>query len=103
MTLRPEAGMTAPADPPTPARDHRGSPLPTRAMIATRFMELRRRRGLMITLILVTIGIPTVFLGARLLLHALAPKTYGPLADTTSTPGYRLESSIPSASSSPRP
>ncbi|MDQ1732011.1 MAG: hypothetical protein QOK10_2170 [Pseudonocardiales bacterium] len=78
MTLRPEAGMTAPADPPTPARDHRGSPLPTRAMIATRFMELRRRRGLMITLILVTIGIPTVFLGARLLLHALAPKTYGP-------------------------
>jgi hypothetical protein len=47
-------------------------------MIATRFMELRRRRGLMITLILVTIGIPTVFLAIRLLLHALAPKTYGP-------------------------
>ena len=47
-------------------------------MIATRFMELRRRRGLMITLILVTIGIPTVFLAIRLLLHAFAPKTYGP-------------------------
>ena len=47
-------------------------------MIATRFMELRKRRGLMITLILVTIGIPTVFLVARLLLHAVAPKTYGP-------------------------
>ncbi len=47
-------------------------------MIATRFMELRRRRGLMTTLALVTIGIPTVFLAIRLLLHALAPKTYGP-------------------------
>ena len=47
-------------------------------MIATRFMELRKRRGLMITLVLVTIGIPTVFLAIRLLLHAVAPKTYGP-------------------------
>ena len=47
-------------------------------MIATRFMELRKRRGLMITLVLVTIGIPTVFLAVRLLLHAIAPKTYGP-------------------------
>jgi len=47
-------------------------------MITTRFMELRKRRGLMITLILVTIGIPTIFLAIRLLLHALAPKTYGP-------------------------
>ena len=47
-------------------------------MIATRFMELRKRRGLMITLILVTIGIPTVFLAIRLMLHAVAPKSYGP-------------------------
>jgi len=47
-------------------------------MIATRFMELRKRRGLMVTLILVTIGLPAVFLAVRLLLHALAPKTYGP-------------------------
>jgi hypothetical protein len=47
-------------------------------MIATRFMELRKRRGLMITMALVTIGIPTVFLVIRLLLHAFAPKTYGP-------------------------
>ena len=47
-------------------------------MIATRFMELRKRRGLMIALILVTIGIPTVFLVIRLLLHAFAPHSYGP-------------------------
>jgi hypothetical protein len=58
--------------------DHRGSWLPNGRMITSRFMELRRRRGLMIALILVTIGIPTVFLVIRLLLHAFAPKSYGP-------------------------
>jgi hypothetical protein len=47
-------------------------------MIATRFMELRRRRGLMIGLAVVTVGIPTIFLVIRLLLHAFAPKSYGP-------------------------
>src|SRR4051812_50160949 len=47
-------------------------------MITTRFMELRKRRGLMITLVLVTIGIPTAFLAIRIVLHLLAPKTYGP-------------------------
>ncbi len=47
-------------------------------MITTRFMELRKRRGLMFALILVTIGIPAVFLLIRLLLHAFAPHSYGP-------------------------
>jgi hypothetical protein len=60
------------------APDHRGSWAPSGAMVTTRFMELRKRRGLMVTLVLVTVGIPTVFLGVRLLLHAVAPKTYGP-------------------------
>lgn len=58
--------------------DGRGSPIPNWAMVATRFMELRKRRGLMATLFLVAVGIPTVFLGVRLILHAAAPKTYGP-------------------------
>ena len=60
------------------SRDRRGSWIPTGGMIATRFMELRKRRGLMVALILVTIGIPTIFLVIRLLLHAFAPKSYGP-------------------------
>jgi hypothetical protein len=47
-------------------------------MIATRLMELRKRRGLMIALILVNIGIPTIFLVVRLLAHAFDPKSYGP-------------------------
>ena len=59
-------------------KDHRGSWIPSWAMIATRFMELRRRRGLMLTIILVTVGIPVGFMAIRLLLHAVAPKTYGP-------------------------
>src|SRR6476646_8875285 len=75
MTAMPEASTAAVVE---SRPDHRGSWIPSAAMIATRFMELRKRRGLMITLVLVTIGIPTVFLGVRLLLHAVAPKTYGP-------------------------
>ena len=52
--------------------------MPNGAMIATRIMELRKRRGLMIALVLVNIGIPTVFLVVRLLAHAFAPHSYGP-------------------------
>ena len=58
--------------------DHRGSWVPTGHMIATRFMELRMRRGLMLALIVVFIGIPTIFLTIRLLAHAFAPHSSGP-------------------------
>ena len=47
-------------------------------MVTTRFMELRRRRGLMIALIAVNIGIPVVFLAVRLIAHAVDPTSYGP-------------------------
>ena len=72
---------TGPAPTPIPAEtrsDHRGSWIPTWGMVTTRFMELRRRRGLMIALIAVNIGIPVVFLGVRLITHAVDPKSYGP-------------------------
>jgi hypothetical protein len=83
MTMVPDVSAPAPTPVPSPTpvgapRDHRGSPIPTGSMIATRFMELRKRRGLMVTLILVTIGFPTVFLLIRLILHAAAPHSYGP-------------------------
>src|SRR6202044_486218 len=78
------ADVGAPAPGPAPAMspagrrgDHRGSWIPTWGMITTRCMELRRRRGLMIALIAVNIGIPVVFLGVRLISHAVAPKSYG--------------------------
>jgi hypothetical protein len=47
-------------------------------MVTTRFMELRRRRGLIIALIAVNIGIPVVFLAVRLVSHAVDPKSFGP-------------------------
>jgi hypothetical protein len=72
------ASIPVPAAPSPRPPDRRGSPIPTGAMIATRLMELRKRRGLMVTLMLVTIGFPTVFLLIRLLLHAVAPHSYGP-------------------------
>lgn len=79
MTTDSDVGASLP---PAPAHsespDHRGSPIPTLGMIGSRFMELRKRRGLMVALTTVTIGIPTVFLAVRLLLHELAPKSYGP-------------------------
>jgi hypothetical protein len=58
--------------------DHRGSWVPNGAMISSRFMELRKRSGLMIALIVVTIGIPAIFLTIRLVAHAVAPHSYGP-------------------------
>jgi hypothetical protein len=42
-------------------------------MIGTKAMELRKRRGLMIALIVMNIGFPAVFLLIRLLAHAFAP------------------------------
>jgi hypothetical protein len=58
--------------------DHRGSWIPTWGMVTTRFMELRRRRGLMIAIMVVVIGIPTIFLVVRLVAHAVDPKSYAP-------------------------
>jgi hypothetical protein len=78
MTTAPTSGIPAPGQalqtaPTGHSRDRRGSPIPTAGMIATRVMELRKRRGLMIALILVNIGFPAVFLLIRLLGHAFAP------------------------------
>ena len=82
MTTSTLTGTPAPSsDPSVPGgsdHGHRGSWMPNGAMIATRIMELRKRRGLMIALVVVNVGIPTVFLAVRLLAHAFAPRSYGP-------------------------
>jgi hypothetical protein len=64
--------------PDQPVRAAPGFPIPTIAMIATRVMELRRRRGLMITVVVVNIGLPALFLLIRLLLHIFARRTNPP-------------------------
>jgi hypothetical protein len=77
-TLSDAAPLAIPSEDSPVPNDHRGSPIPNFAMIASRFKELRKRRGLMIALILVTIGFPTIYLAIRLILHATSPHTYGP-------------------------
>ncbi len=83
MTTVPAAGASAPgqpvqAAPPRHPRDRRSSPIPALGMITTKIMELRRRRGLMIAVVIVDIGLPALFLLIRLLLHAFAPRTNPP-------------------------
>ena len=77
MVTAPDVGTPGPATVDS-GHNGRGSWIPTGGMIRTRFRELRRRRGLMITLIALTIGLPTLFLVIRLLLHAFVPRSYGP-------------------------
>ncbi len=88
MTTISDVGAPAPGPAPDtiPAAtrgDHRGSWIPTWGMVTTRFMELRKRRGLMIALIAVNIGIPVIFLAVRLISHAVDPKSYGPAGGYT--------------------
>jgi hypothetical protein len=63
--------------------DHRGSWLPTWPMITTKFMELRKRRGLMVAIVLLTLALPVLVLGLRLLFHAIDPSHYGPAGSPT--------------------
>jgi hypothetical protein len=55
-----------------------GSWIPTWGLIETKFLEQRKRRGLMVALVILTMALPVLVLGLRLLFHAVDPKTYGP-------------------------
>ncbi len=74
------AALEAPGPPRAPSRvaDGQGSWLPTWPLIATKHLELRKRRGLMLVVFLLTIGLPFIVLGFRLLFHAVDPRSYGP-------------------------
>jgi hypothetical protein len=50
----------------------------TWALIATKHLELRKRRGLMVTAALLTVGIVVLVLGLRLLFHLFDPASDGP-------------------------
>ena len=52
--------------------------IPTWGLIATKHLELRKRRGLMVVAVLLTVGLPVLVLGLRLIFHAADPKSYGP-------------------------
>ncbi len=55
-----------------------GSWIPTWGLISTKQLELRKRRGLMVAVFLLTLGLPVLVLGLRLLFHAVDPNSYGP-------------------------
>jgi hypothetical protein len=57
--------------------------LPSLAMISTKLLEIRKRRGLMVSVFLLTIGLPLIVLGIRLVFHAVDPNTYGPAGSPT--------------------
>jgi hypothetical protein len=64
-----------------------GAWLPTWDLIATKNLEIRKRRGLMITMV-VLIVVPTVlFFGLRLLFHAIDPHAYAPAGNPSQFSG----------------
>lgn len=52
--------------------------LPSPALVSTKLLELRKRTGLMVVVILLTLGLPVIVLGIRLLFHVVDPHSYGP-------------------------
>ena len=65
------------------AGDRRGSWVPTWPLIVTKILELRKRRGLMVAVLLLTVGLPVIVLGIRLLAHFISPHSYGPAGSPT--------------------
>jgi hypothetical protein len=51
---------------------------PSWPMVSTKRLELRKRRGLMITVVLFTVGLPVIVLGIRLIAHLIDPNSFGP-------------------------
>jgi hypothetical protein len=52
--------------------------IPTWNLITTKHLELRKRRGLMVVIALLTVGLPVLVLGLRLVFHLVDPRSYGP-------------------------
>jgi hypothetical protein len=66
--------------------EHGGVPGARRSwdLITAKHLELRKRRGVMVTVMLLTLALPVLVLGFRLAFHLFDPKSYGP-AGTPST------------------
>jgi hypothetical protein len=52
--------------------------IPSWGLITTKHLELRKRRGLMVVAVLLTVGLPVLVLGIRLLYHGVDPNSSGP-------------------------
>ncbi|MFZ0665610.1 MAG: hypothetical protein WAM97_07630, partial [Acidimicrobiales bacterium] len=58
--------------------DHRGSWIPPWRLVTSKLMELRKRRGMMVAVLLLSVGVMVVLNAIFLILHAADPATYGP-------------------------
>ena len=79
-----EPSLSEAGSAPAPAR--RAAPaigawLPTWGLITTKNLEIRKRRGLMITVAVLIVAPTILILGLRLLFHAVDPHSYGPAGD----------------------
>jgi hypothetical protein len=72
----PEGGSEAP-EPGQRAAPGVGAWLPTWDLITTKNLEIRKRRGLIITLAVLIVAPTVLVLGLRLLFHAVDPHSYG--------------------------
>ena len=77
----------------SPVRDRRDAPAGASAglaahlgLIATKHLELRKRRGLMVAVAVLTLGLPVLVLGLRLVFHAVDPPATGRPAARASSP-----------------
>jgi hypothetical protein len=62
----------------TPVPRRLGGALPTWDLIATKHLELRKRRGLMVTVFIMILAPTVLILGLRLAFHLFDPAHYGP-------------------------
>lgn len=78
----PVAAPAAPSHRPPGADDATGRAaarwVPSWELVTTKLLETRRRRGLMTAVLLLTLALPVLVLGLRLLFHAVDPTSYGP-------------------------
>jgi len=65
----------------TPVTRRLGGSIPTWPLIATKHLELRKRRGLMITVAVMIIGPTVLVMGLRLAFHLFDPARNGPAGD----------------------
>jgi hypothetical protein len=73
-----------------PSYNHPSSWIPTWRAVSAKYMELRRRRGLLVAVLLLTLGILVLLNVIFLILHAADPHTYGPAGGLKRFQGFSI-------------
>jgi hypothetical protein len=70
--------------------DSRGWWVPPWRVVSAKFLELRRRRGLLVAVFLLTLGVVVVLDAIFLILHATLPHSYGPAGGLQRFRGFSM-------------